>query len=216
MGDRINAVTARFEGDAAFSRCGRYRWWLRRRWRQEAPALLFIGLNPSSADRRRDDPTLRRLIGFAASWGYGAVEVVNLFAWISADPAELRRVVEPVGARNDAWIRSRVRQLLRDQAGAAAGRPADRDGSRSEADLPLWLGWGNDGNWRERDRQLLEQLGRLPVRLLCLGQTACGQPRHPLYLPSGKALLPFGASWKHASVPFAAPCPAPRAATRST
>lgn len=102
---------------ASFSRCGRYRWWLSRRWRDDAPALMFLGLNPSCADGHRDDPTLRRLIGFAEGWGYGAVEVLNLFAWISADPAELRRATEPVGQRTDAWIRQRVRQLAREEQG---------------------------------------------------------------------------------------------------
>ena len=69
MGDSFNAVMASPHGKAAFSRCGRYRWWLRRQWREEAATLLFIGLNPSSADGSRDDPTLRRLIGFAGAWG---------------------------------------------------------------------------------------------------------------------------------------------------
>lgn len=203
MGDSFNAVMASPHGKAAFSRCGRYRWWLSRRWRQEAPALLFLGLNPSSADRCRDDPTLRRLIGFADSWGYGAVEVVNLFAWISTDPTALRQAAEPVGRHTDRWIRSRVRALLRQRA--MAGQP-----------LPLWLGWGNGGRWRMRDRQMLRLLGQLPVQLLCLGQTAMGQPRHPLYVQGGIPLIPFGASWKQASASPADPCPAPRAATRST
>ncbi len=228
---------------AAFSRCGRYRWWLRRRWRDDAPTLLFLGLNPSGADGRRDDPTLRRLIGLADGWGYGAIEVLNLFAWISADPAELRRAAEPVGQRTDAWIRRRVRQLTREQqalqvptvAAPRLGGPAKslQDPSRQpaageesaapaaawegpDATLPLWLGWGNGGAWRNRDQQVLTLLGRLPVRLFCLGLTANGQPRHPLYARAGSPLLPFGASWEHATAPTAAPCPAPRAATRST
>lgn len=199
--DGLNPAQVWTDGNAAFSRCGRYRWWLRRRWRQEAPTLLFIGLNPSSADGRRDDATLRRLVGFADGWGYGAVEVLNLFALISADPRALRRAAEPVGSRTDAWIRKRVRALLR---------------SSAEASLPLWLGWGNGGRWHGRDREVLALLWRLPVRLFCLGQTAASQPRHPLYVPGGLALLRFGASWEDASAPIATPCPASRAATRST
>lgn len=187
------------EGAASFSRCGRYRWWLSRRWRRDAPALLFIGLNPSSADRRHDDATLRRLIGFADGWGYGGVEVVNLFAWISADPAALRQAAEPVGRRTDLWTRQRIRRLL-----------------QRNATLPLWLGWGNGGSLQGRDQQMLRMLSRLPVRLFCLGLTAAGQPRHPLYARAGSPLLPFGASWEHATAPTATPCPAPRAATRST
>lgn len=226
---------------AAFSRCGRYRWWLSRRWRQDGPLLLFIGLNPSSADHRRDDATLRRLIGFAGSWGYGGIEVVNLFAWISADPAALRQAAEPVGSRSDLWIRQRVRRLLRHNATLAdatspaatalhapaiqsrsgarrgsGGQPSDRDDRQPKALLPLWLGWGNGGTWQGRDRQVLQLLGQLPVRLFCLGHTAAGQPRHPLYVPNGSPLLPFGASWRHAPARPLAPCPASRVATRST
>jgi hypothetical protein len=229
---------------ASFSRCGRYRWWLRRRWRNDAPTLIFLGLNPSSADGRKDDPTLRRLIGLADGWGYGAIEVLNLFAWISADPKALRQAAEPVGSRTDAWIRRRVRQLAREEQGlrtqairttrcrvpsgqaapfnaSGESRP-DCSGERSArsaapgARLPLWLGWGNGGGRRDRDQQVLRLLQRLPVRLFCLGLTASGQPRHPLYARAGSPLLPFGASWEQATAPTAAPCPAPRAATRST
>lgn len=248
MGDRFNAVIASPHGKAAFSRCGRYRWWLRRQWRQEAPVLLFIGLNPSSADGRRADPTLRRLIGFAEGWGYGAVEVVNLFAWVSTDPADLHRAAEPVGHRTDAWIRHCVRRLqtpnatattkransvpanpglsnpdlahsVLARAGARPGRdgqPGDPGDGWPEAVLPLWLGWGNGGRWRGRDRQVLQLLSRLPVRLLCLEPTAGGQPRHPLYVHGGSRLQPFAPSWEHTPAAPDAPCPAPRAAMRST
>ncbi len=66
---------AQITGFAAFSPCGHYRWWLERQWAAERPRLIFIGLNPSRADGIRDDATLRRLLGFARGWGYGALEV---------------------------------------------------------------------------------------------------------------------------------------------
>lgn len=158
-----------FEGcspaaDAAVSACGRHRWWLQRRWDPAGPRLLFIGLNPSRADGRRDDPTLRRLVGFARAWGYGALEVLNLFSRITASPAVLRRSQEPLDARNDLWLVQR----------ASALGPMDA----------VWLGWGNGGRWRQRDRQVLALLERhLPAHtpVLVLALTAAGQPRHPLY-----------------------------------
>lgn len=213
--------------EAAFSRCRRYRWWLRRRWRETGPTLLFLGLNPSSANGRQDDPTLRRLIRFAEGWGYGALEVLNLFAWISTDPANLRFATEPVGRSNDAWIRRRVRQLQQCDAAAItppmlSGTQKDRGDEQAEvsrkpdATLPLWLGWGNGGRWLGRDERVLLLLNRLPVRLLCLSQTASGRPRHPLYAKGGSPLRPFAPSWRTAPAASAAPCPAPRAATRST
>jgi hypothetical protein len=153
---------------ACFSTCGRYRWWLERQWAPERPRLLFIGLNPSRADGQRDDPTLRRLLGFAERWGYGALEVLNLFARIGPSPALLHRAADPVGADTDAWIQARL-----------AAQP----------EAALWLGWGNRGSWACRDQAVLallqtwlaaESTGR---PCLCLGVTASGRPRHPLYLP---------------------------------
>jgi hypothetical protein len=54
---------------AVISRDGLYRYALRRVW-QAKPTVLFIGLNPSTADQR-DDPTLQRCIRFAMAWGFG-------------------------------------------------------------------------------------------------------------------------------------------------
>jgi hypothetical protein len=71
-------------GRAALSACGAYRWWLERLWDPCRPRILFIGLNPSRADARSNDPTLRRVMRFARSWGYGAVDVLNLFARIGS------------------------------------------------------------------------------------------------------------------------------------
>ena len=128
--------------------------------------MVFIGLNPSRADAERDDPTLRRIVGFARQWGFGSVNVLNLFARISPSPALLKRAADPVGPDNDRWL-----QAALNGQGAA-----------------IWLGWGNQGTWRGRDRQVLELLRqgllaepRLENQLLCLGLTAQGQPRHPLY-----------------------------------
>ena len=142
---------------AAFSPCGRYRWWLERLWQPAAPRLIFIGLNPSRAGGQRDDPTLLRLVGFAQRWGFGSLEVLNLFARISPSPAVLRRATDPVGADTDAWIQRRL-----------AAQP----------EATLWLGWGNQGSWRGRDQEVLALLQG--HGLWALGLTAAGQPRHPL------------------------------------
>ena len=176
--------------EALISEDGHYRWWLRRRWDQGEGLLLFIGLNPSRADGNRDDPTLRRLIGFARGWGYRELLVLNLFARISPSPAALRRVQDPVGARNDAVLEqwcSRWAQL---------------------PDWDLWCGWGVGGSWRHRDQAVRSRL--LPLmaeRQRCLAAasgpltialTRGGHPRHPLYAPSQSALKPF--AWAEAQI----------------
>jgi len=153
------------------SACGRYRWWLERQWQREAPRLLFIGLNPSRADGQRDDPTLRRLLGFAQSWGYGALEVLNLFSRISPSPAVLRRSADPIGPETDLWLRRRLAHLAHSPGSA------------------VWLGWGNGGQWRGRDQAVLPVLLQQDLPLLALGLTASGQPRHPLY--AAKAARPL-------------------------
>jgi hypothetical protein len=179
---------------AAFSACGRYRWWLRRGWDPDRPPLVFVGLNPSLADAGRDDPTLRRLVGYGRRWGFGSVEVLNLFALVAACPAQLRRVEDPVGAANDAWIR----------------RCLQRPGA------VVWLGWGNGGPWRGRDRAVLALLAGQGVVPWALAVTAAGQPRHPLYCPAAMTLQPFAASWGGRVDAAPLPCPVPFAASPST
>src|SRR5207245_10014631 len=103
---------------ASFSRDRRYRYRLWRRWDAARPVVAFVMLNPSTADAARDDPTIRRWSGFARAWGYGRLEVVNLFAYRATDPRWVRHVPGPVGPAD-------LRHL-------AAGRP------RARVVTPLW------------------------------------------------------------------------------
>jgi hypothetical protein len=145
---------------ASFSHCGRYRYALWRAWSRKGGRVVFILLNPSTADAERDDPTIRRCIGFARAWGFGSVEVVNLFAWRATLPADLRRASAPVGAGNARAVRRAVRRSRR-----------------------VVLAWGNPGTWRGAGPALLKRLRLARVPLDALGWTLQGQPRHVLYLP---------------------------------
>jgi hypothetical protein len=91
---------------ATFSRDRRYRYRLWRRWDRTRPLVAFVMLNPSTADARHDDPTIRRCLGFARRWGYGGIEVVNLFAYRATNPTALRKVRDPVGRGNARHIQS--------------------------------------------------------------------------------------------------------------
>ena len=53
--------------------------------------VSFIMLNPSRADAQINDPTITRCINFARSWGYGRLEVVNLFAYRTSKPSLLKQ-----------------------------------------------------------------------------------------------------------------------------
>lgn len=74
---------------AHFSECRKYRYALWRIWDERKPSVMFIGLNPSTANETEPDPTIRRVIGFAKQWGYGGVYMCNCFPYISTDPNDL-------------------------------------------------------------------------------------------------------------------------------
>ena len=71
--------------DATFSddRVHRYALW--RIWDESLPKVLFIGLNPSTATETKNDPTIRRCMGYAKDWGYGGYIMGNIFAFRSSD-----------------------------------------------------------------------------------------------------------------------------------
>ena len=157
------------EADARFSACRRYRYALWRRW-APGPQLLFILLNPATADEYRDDPTIRRCLGFARAWGYGALAVANLFARRTASAVELARLAARspenlVGPDNDAWLLRLYR----------------------ESELTV-AAWGNQGRLLGRSRAVRT----LAPALHCLGWTRLGEPRHPLYLPADTPHRPLG------------------------
>ena len=149
----------KLDSGATFDPTGRYRYSLWREWDRESPRIAFVLLNPSTADATRNDPTIRRCIGFARSWGYGSVEVVNLFAYRSKDPAILRKVPDPIGPKNGFYIRKATRRA-RDTV----------------------VAWGNHGSLFNRDRGALDNLLERGDIVYCLGRTQAGHPRHPLYL----------------------------------
>lgn len=151
---------------AAFSRNQLYRYWLKREWNPTLPCCAFIGLNPSTADATHDDPTIRRIIGFAQDWGFGSVTVVNLFAYRATKPSDLKTTEQPIGPRNNYWI-NRV---------------------TAEANTVV-AAWGNHGLFMGRNDWAL---GRIDG-LYCLGITKQGQPRHPLYCPIDAVLEPLRA-----------------------
>lgn len=146
---------------AGFSLCRRYRYCLSRTWDESLSRVLFVGLNPSTADDQRDDPTVRRCIGFAQRWGYGGLLLVNLFAYRTTDPSGLTEVDDPIGPNNDDWI---ANGQLKTECVVAA--------------------WGNHGRLFKRDEAVLQSL----TRPFCLGRTMSGCPRHPLYLAAGTPL----------------------------
>jgi hypothetical protein len=153
------------ESGAVFSPCDRYRYALWRLWDTGRPPLLVVGLNPSTADARRNDPTVRRCLGYAGDWGWGGLLVANLFAYRATHPAALRRTEDPEGVENDHWL-----HWLAGHAGQ------------------ILVAWGNGGRYRERGRAVR---AALPQPLFHLGLTQLGEPRHPLYVPAAALPQPW-------------------------
>jgi hypothetical protein len=139
---------------AKLSRCRQYRYALWRTWDETKPYVMFIGLNPSTADETTDDPTLIRCMNFAKAWGYGGVCMANLFAYRATDPADMKAAENPVGSQNNKWLK-----LLAKDAGL------------------IVAAWGNDGSYLRRSDYVKK---RLPL-LHCLKMNKSGEPAHPLY-----------------------------------
>lgn len=88
------------KGTALISDCKKYRYILSRVWDSSLPSVTFLMLNPSTADADSDDPTIRRCINYAKSWGFGHMDVVNLFAYRATNPLELLSCEDPIGDMN--------------------------------------------------------------------------------------------------------------------
>lgn len=155
------------DGWARFSHDEKYRYLLGRRISDSPHRLLFIMLNPATADATQNDPTIRRCIGFAGRWGYGLVEVANLFAYRTPYVSELRRADDPIGPDNDEWI-------------CRALNTADK----------VILAWGNHGAYKNRSLQI-KRMALETAQPYHLGLNKTGEPKHPLYLPSATIPTPL-------------------------
>lgn len=162
-------MTTRERNAAKISLCGRYRYELSRQWAAGA-CLSFIMLNPSTADADLDDPTIRRCIGFAKREGAGGLVVGNVYALRSTNPKALLTAVDPIGPDNAVT-------LTRIAADSIAHG------------LPVVCAWGIPGGYGAL--RALPLLAKSGARLVCLGKTKNGSPRHPLYIKSNQPLEPF-------------------------
>jgi hypothetical protein len=163
---RQNTING-IEYGAIFDVNARYRYSLWRTWSVYYPRIVFVLLNPSTADEQRNDPTIRRCMGFARAWSFGSIEVVNLFAYRATDYRALFKADDPIGEENYRFLLQAVERCS-----------------------TIVLGWGNRGTLLGRNRQVIQLLNRRND-VYCLGTTKDGQPRHPLYLKGDTSLMPL-------------------------
>ena len=76
---------------AIISDCGKYRYELHREWDKDKGKVLFIMLNPSTANAIHDDLTTIRCINFAKKWGYGGIMIGNIYPFRAKRPKDLRK-----------------------------------------------------------------------------------------------------------------------------
>lgn len=166
---------------ATISKCGRFRYVLWRAWGEQegggfpARAANFIMLNPSTADATADDPTIRRCVGFARSWGMDGLFVTNLYPLRATDPSELWKAEDRLG------------EFL-----PRAGEPVNEQAILAYASISqvVVCAWGSHAK-PDRAARVLTILANVKIRTHCLGLTKDGHPRHPLYLGRNTKLREF-------------------------
>lgn len=157
---------------AIISTCGTYRYTLHRsipsvlRW---VKPCLFVMLNPSTADATKDDPTIRRCVGFAKREGCTGMTVVNLFALRATDPAELAKHADPFGPDDEADLAALV---------ALQGKPRRKV---TAAKVLALIARDGEGGAKRRTTTII------PIENPC----AEGHPRHPLYIKGDQPLVPW-------------------------
>lgn len=129
-------------------------------WAPHASCMTFVMLNPSTASAFKDDPTIRKCIGFAKRHMCQRIIVANLFALRATDPRELTKAGAPRGEHNAEMLGAALGVFGRRVA--AWGR-FPSVGVRKRALDPMWQ-------------------VKMYKTLECFGRTKDGEPRHPLML----------------------------------
>jgi len=156
------------EEGGSYSPDRRYRWCYERSI-GSGPPICWIGLNPGTGDREgRYRTTLQRMVDRSVHLGMGRFILVNLFSWRATDPRDLRAAAT---AGHDI-IGSDTDQVIADAARRAA---------------VIVAAWGHHGTLLGRERLSIDTI----PDLMCLGLTAKGHPRHPLYVPAARSLIPL-------------------------
>lgn len=152
---------------ADFSGGGIWRYRLWRIWNTAMPVLIFVMLNPSTADENENDATVERCERRARRLGFGGVVVYNVFAFVSTDPDALKLTLDPVGPLNDSRLDA-IPDLYPNRVVVCA--------------------WGKHAGKRGRD--VADKLAKHSP-LYCLKVNKDGSPQHPLYLRNDAPLIPF-------------------------
>lgn len=172
-----------YVANAVISECGLYRLMLERRHKEpSAPSLLaeplvpktkgmllVIMLNPSTADHRRNDATIRTLLRLTKQWGYEGFYVLNLYSYRTSKPSELLKLSPEVaiGPDNSKYLAHYIQQSS-----------------------DVLVGWGNNAN-PQRAADVLAMVTQYTSRVYCVGCNKNGSPKHPLYTADSTPLTRY-------------------------
>lgn len=149
-----------YEKNAVFDNDKVYRYSLIRKWNDNGIKIVWIMLNPSTADENIDDPTIRRCIGFSKIWGAGEIEIVNLFAYRSTNPKQLYSYADSIGKENDLFILDSIKKANK-----------------------IIIAWGSHGSLLKRSEYvILNLLKDYHKKIFFLKKLKDGEPGHPLYI----------------------------------
>lgn len=151
------------DNGAEFSADKKYRYALWRIWNSEKPLVMFIGLNPSKATENANDNTITKVIKVARNNGFGGLYMMNLFAYITPHPEELKKCKDPLGD-NDGWLEKVAPKCKR-----------------------IVFAWGNFKEAKERSEQVVKMFDSPH----CFVQNKNGSPKHPLYCLDETVFIPF-------------------------
>lgn len=156
------------------SPCNRFRFYL---GEPGTKTLLFVGVNPSTADIATDDQTIRKIKGFSGIYGFDGWGIINLSPQRATDPDDMDALENKEATR----INLEEIQHYTTQYGVS----------------DAVFSWGNliekRGYLAVMPAKILQALGN--PKVYSLGElTQKGHPRHPLMVGYAAQLFSFDTS----------------------
>jgi len=194
---------------AYFSKCRTYRYALWRLWHDQENMIeingvkfprngyvMWIGLNPSTADESVDDPTIRRCISFTKSWGYDGMFMVNLFTYRATDPNEM---LAQFSVRADG--QNIVGEYMNRSSPVGGCKNAQVVYHLQKKCALVVAAWGANQNLIVKDRAssmcswFVDEKCPIDRDLHCVAMTMDFSPGHPLYVSAAAQPTLYRQSW---------------------
>lgn len=150
-----------------------HRYFLGRLWEPHHSKILFIGLNPSTADEHEDDHTVRRLIRFSQDWGFGGFYLMNAYSFVATEPPDMKQYYLKLSVHQERIVHRQNVKMILDRA--------------SICSMVVFC-WGANVH---HDDKPISTLVKKFGDARCFGKTKDGHPKHPLYLSSHTQLIKY-------------------------